>query len=168
MNPTPVNTRTAKYSYPWMLKHCINWLCWQSVACKVGLLFMFGSISFKPVQTVKSPDYNRCVELSRKSWGNALATEVWHVPGSIPGSGKDVYVLFFVLFLLCFYLCLNTQKMSWHFAISFEMLIHTSILNIRQNALQITSIRVSRYRPSIFNQYWEFLPFQNSSKTHTL
>jgi len=67
-----------------LLKRC-DLQCWLC-------LFMFGPIAVKPVQTVNSPDYNRYVKLSRESRGSALATEVWHVPGSSPSSGKDFYV----------------------------------------------------------------------------
>ena len=61
------------------------------------------------VRPIASKQLNSLTTSNILSWlGSAVVTHplwVQDVPGSIPGSGKDFYVLFFVLLLLCFSFC---------------------------------------------------------------
>jgi len=77
----------------------------------------------------------------------ALQTAVQKVLGSISGAGKDIYACFFVFVVVFLLSC--KQNIYMNFCNSFCNVNSFSILNILQNSRPI--IRVSRYRPSIFN-----------------
>jgi len=76
---------------------------------RINLLKMCGPqiwlclFTFRPI---KSKQLNSLTRLDTLSWlGGAVVTHslgVQEVPGSIPGSGKGCYVLFFYLLCICF------------------------------------------------------------------
>jgi len=77
------------------------------------------------------------------------------VQGSITGSVKDFYVWVYVLLLLCFYFLSNNTSFVTKFCNSFCVVNLFSMLNILQDLLP--SIRVLRYRPSIFKNIYIIL-----------
>jgi len=77
---------------------------------------------------------------------------VQEVLGSTPGSGKGFYVWFCVL-LLCFYFLSKNTLFIAKYCNSFHIVYLFSILNVLQDLWPI--IRVKRYRPSIFKQWFQ-------------
>jgi len=67
--------------------------------------------TFRPIA---SKQLNGMTTIDILSWlGGAVVTHplwVQEVPGSIPGSGKGFYVLYFVLLLLCYYFFVQKQS----------------------------------------------------------
>jgi len=87
----------------------------KNITEKMNLLKMCGPrirICLFTFRTIASKQLNGLTTISILIWlGGAVVTRpLWvkDVPGSIPGSGKGLYVGFFVVLLLCFYILTQT------------------------------------------------------------
>jgi len=101
------------------------WLC----------LFTFWPIALKQL--------NDLTTIDTVSYGGAVVTQplwVQVVPGSIPGSGKGFYVLFFALLLLCFYFFVKNTLFVKKVCNSFYNVYLFSILNILQDLWPIIRV----------------------------
>ena len=110
-------------------KKCI---CWKCLARK---------FTFRPIA---SKQLNGLTTIGILSWlGGAVVTHpllLQEVPGSIPGSGKGFYVLFFVLLLLCFTFLYNNTLFVTKVCNSFYNCNLFSILNILQDLWPIIRV----------------------------
>jgi len=115
-------------------------VCWKCVSANSAL---FINVLIHCVETVDS-----LTTINTFSWFGD--PEVTHPPGVRgPGYGKDIYVWVRVLLLLWFYLFVKNRSFVTTFCNSSCKVYSFSILNILPNLWPI--MRVSRYRPSIFN-----------------
>ena len=130
----PLIWGTAKYSYPCRLQYYRK---------------IYVSTRYTAQQL------NSLTSIDLFSWLGG--PEVTHPTGCesytclIPGFGNDFYVCFFVWLLLCVFFVVQNTLFVMKVCNSCCNFNAFSILNILQNLWPI--IRVSRYRPSIFNIY---------------
>jgi len=105
--------------------------------------------TFRPIT---SKQVNSLTTIDTLSWlGGAVVTHpllVQDVTGSIPGSGKGLYVWLFCFVVVVCLLFSKSTIFVTNFCISFSNVHLFSILNILQDLWPI--IRVLRCRPSIF------------------
>jgi len=106
-------------------------------------LFTFWPIASKQLNSLTTIDTFSLLD------GAVVTHPLWvqEVPGSMPGSGKGLYVLFCCCCVFTFYP--KSTSFVTKFCNSFWNVNLFSILNILQDFCPI--IKVKRYRPSIFN-----------------
>jgi len=132
-----------------MVNFDVSGIIWTTLVVDLQIMFFTKYESVGPC----SFETRRFSRLTSSRWCRSDALEVSWVQNalrSIPGSGK-IFFRFFVLLLCLYFILVQKPYLSWYLAFHIEIyLVYWTYCK-----LFLTSVRVWRYRPSIFRNLFE-------------